>query len=150
MLYWDETLATGITVVDEDHRGLFGLIKVIDEAKHSDVTGDKVCAAIEALNDYAHDHFRREEALMLLSGYTARSRQEDEHKSFSITMRRLLQLYQVSPNLVSISGVVLYLTDWLRGHIAYSDQAYVSSMRECGQLIDIASQNLLNNIDLNF
>ena len=145
MIYWDEALATEITVIDDDHKTLFGLLNNLQSASDNSEETWRVPMAIDALNDYAKDHFQREEALMLLSGYNALPRHQQEHTQFRNAVASLRELYGMCPDLVSLPGLNQYLKNWLMDHIAVSDHSYVSQMQAHQTLIDAASTNLMSS-----
>ena len=142
MIYWDDKFSTGVGVIDHDHQALFGLINNVSSAASDSKEMWRVSLAIDALNDYASGHFLREEALMLLCGYTALRRHSVEHEVFRQAVKSLKHLYAVSPAVISIEGLICFLEEWLSNHIVISDHAYVSQMRNHKELVDIASDNL--------
>ena len=144
MIYWDPKLETGITVIDEDHKTLFGLLnallRIIDDGEKA----DDAALAIAALNDYATGHFKREEALMLLCGYSGQDRHERDHNAFRQGMKSLQHLFSINAGMVNLRGVSDFLLTWLQQHIAVSDRAYVPKMQENSALIAKASENLIS------
>ena len=148
MLYWDDTLAVNVEVIDEDHKTLFGLINNLQTATDDPDEAWRIPQAIEALNDYATGHFDREEALMLLSGYPGLERHKQEHQSFRELASAMKLIYNSSPEVVSLDGLISFVTKWLQEHIAIVDHAYAESMRASQQLIDAASANLIRNLSL--
>jgi hemerythrin-like metal-binding protein len=146
MMYWSDALNTGVEVIDEDHRALFGLINNVQSASENDDDSWKIGVAIEELNNYANNHFKREEALMLLCGYSAIERHEKDHVNFRNVVTSLRHIYASCPQMVSIAGVIGFLEDWLQTHIAVTDHAYIEEMRKNSTLIDAASKNLMNNM----
>ena len=150
MLHWDENLATGILVIDNDHKALFGLINNVQTAAEKTDETWRVSKAIDALNDYAENHFRREEALMLLCGYPMLKPHLAEHKKFCDIVSGLKLLYQARPEIISLQGVNAFLIEWLIDHIAVTDHGYVDKMREHKDLIDKASEILEANAEVEF
>ena len=148
MLYWDESLATGVQVIDDDHKNLFGLINNLQTATENLDESWRVPMAVDALNDYAQDHFQREEALMLLCGYTALPRHQEEHAKFKSVVADLRSLYGTCPELVSLQGLNQFLISWLTDHIAVNDHSYIPQMRASKELIDAASANLIKATSL--
>ena len=150
MLHWDENLATGILVIDNDHKALFGLINNVQTAAEKTDEVWRVEKAIDALNDYAENHFRREEALMLLCGYPMMKQHVVEHKHFCEIVGGLKMLLLARPDIISLQGVNAFLIEWLIDHIAVTDHGYVEKMREHKELIDAASANLEANAEAGF
>ena len=148
MLYWDDALSTGVQVIDDDHRTLFGLLNNLQVATDNVEEAWRVPMAVDALNDYAEKHFQREEALMLLCGYTALPRHQDEHLKFRNVVAGLRTLYGMCPELISLDGLNQFLISWLTDHIAVNDHSYVAQMRIHKELIDAASANLLAGMNM--
>lgn len=148
MIYWDDNLSVEVEIIDEDHKGLFVLINAIETALNGDSGSMSIVAAIDSLNEYAVDHFKREEMLMVLCGYSGQDRHESEHEQFREVVASLRKLHYVCPEMVSVSGTVQYMNKWLVQHIAGSDKLYVDQMKEHKQLVDIVSTNFINRLRL--
>ena len=146
MIYWNENLSVGIEVIDEDHKGLFLLINTIELAIQNETGLNSITSAIDALNEYADGHFKREESLMILCGYTGQDFHESEHDQFREIVKSLRKLHYLCPDMVSVPGTIAYLNKWLIEHIAHSDNLYVEQMKKNKSIIDIASNNYLNTI----
>lgn len=150
MLYWTDSYSTNIEVIDEDHKSLFGLVNSLSKAREAGEDSGHISLAIDALNDYAQNHFKREEALMMLCGYSAQARHEEGHQAFRDIATSLKHLYYVCPDMVSLEGVISYLEEWLKNHIAFSDHAYLEEMRRHKDVIDLASKRLQESALITF
>ena len=150
MLHWDESLSTGIEVIDNDHKALFGLINNVQTAATNDKETWRVEKAIDALCDYAINHFHREEALMLLCGYKALPGHKVEHEKFCDVVSGLQKLFHARPDVISIQGLNGFLIEWLIDHIAVTDRGYVAKMLENRELIAAASENLESTVSVGF
>jgi hemerythrin len=148
MIEWRDDLLTGVKSIDSDHKFLVSLINSFERMSSDKVSSDHIHAAIMALGEYAENHFRREEALMMVCGYPHYKPHHRSHIEFGETVTFLINLHQKAPSMVSIDGVIAYLQEWLIGHIGVSDQAYVELMRENKDLVDKAGSNLSD--DFNF
>ena len=148
MIYWEEKLSVGVEIIDEDHKGLFVLINAIESALSDNAGSAHIGAAIDALCEYAVDHFKREETLMVLCGYSAQEHHESEHDQFRDVVKSLHKLHYVCPEMVSVSGTVKYLNKWLLNHIAGSDSLYVDQMSKHKNLVDVVSANFLDRLRL--
>lgn len=68
-LNWNDSLLTGVKVIDEQHIELFNLINFL-LAKMSKGEGTEVIhQTYDFLEKYVNEHFNTEEALMIESGY---------------------------------------------------------------------------------
>lgn len=126
LLAWDDYLATGIDIIDEQHRGLIDLVNetasaLVDDAE---LSGGDTRRLMDYLVEYAKVHFSTEEALMALSGVDERhiERHRQSHDNF------MQQLVDMSGELragSTLSGQQLmeFLANWLVFHILGDDQS---------------------------
>jgi hemerythrin len=119
---WDSSIALGISVIDEQHKALFGWINNLNEAIES---GDGSAAAGEViwkLITYVTEHFTEEELLMLSCNYPDLSAHRKEHDLFVERLREI----QVNINDGHEMGknVLDFLGEWLVCHIKGTDQGY--------------------------
>lgn len=75
-IVWRDALSVGNDAIDADHRHLIALINTLELALTSEQPFRILRAAIEELRAYTHDHFAREERIMLALGYVT----YDAHK----------------------------------------------------------------------
>jgi len=150
VISWNETLSTGIDVIDDDHKFLTSLINQFAElAEHCEDLA-QISIAVGALSEYVLNHFRREEILMMVCTYSERRQHQREHKAFTDIVDSLQQLYRLRPRLVNLREVAIFLSDWLNSHIAVSDQGYVAQMRAHKSLVDTVSTNLRDDVNFRF
>ena len=149
MISWNDSLSTGIRVIDDDHRFLIGLINTFDRLSSYRSDATRISCSIDALSDYAKNHFRREELLMMAAGYSDRVEHHAEHESFCRIADSLVNLYGLCPTLVDLAGVSEFLSTWLIKHIAISDRAYISKLRDNISLINTLADNLDNDMNFN-
>jgi hemerythrin len=122
---WDESLAIGNAVIDDDHRSMMALINALEAAAAADdIDCDEVGRTLYALASLCHDHFDREEALQLSVGYP----DYEAHRVGHDMLRRRLDSasahYRQACSEVR-SGMVRTLGDslatWLVRHIVRTD-----------------------------
>jgi hemerythrin len=128
---WREALAVDRGMIDEDHRHLIELINSIELTVSNDRSIGELIAEIEALARYTHEHFAREESIMLAMGYA----KYDEHKSCHIGLINSLNevakpVYAISNRNCPISADLMkaqqdqligLLRHWLLDHIIKED-----------------------------
>ncbi len=152
MVVWDDSLSVGFEILDDDHKFLVGMINNLESMIGTDVQFSDISLAVDALNDYADQHFRREEALMLLAGYSARVRHGGDHKKFTSLIATLIQVMSVDPKLINLQGLVDYLVTWLINHIQISDRAYIPQLEKNRAIVDTASaalrEGMMSMLDL--
>ena len=119
---WDESIALGIPIIDEQHKALFGWINTLNEAVKNGNSSEAVGEVIWKLITYVTEHFSEEERLMLSLNYPGLVAHRKEHDQF---VERLLEIqvefvdgHQMGKNILA------FMVDWLVCHIKGTDQAY--------------------------
>lgn len=74
LLKWEELLAVGVDIIDEDHRHAVDLLNRLDEADDADFP-----ALFNLLVEHLAEHFGHEEALMDKYGFFAAAVHKSEH-----------------------------------------------------------------------
>lgn len=126
-IVWSDDLATGINVIDGQHKRIVHYINQLTDAKSLDAP-DIVGDVLMDLVDYTLSHFAFEESLMDDAGYNAAAIHKRTHDAF----REKIQDYQsryksgedVSNELFELLNV------WLIHHIAEDDGSYVPVVKE--------------------
>ncbi|TKB56788.1 GGDEF domain-containing protein [Ferrimonas aestuarii] len=119
---WNENFVTGFGSVDSQHKELVSLINELGNQLVEDrFDPQRADELIQKLVDYAHYHFREEEALMLEVGIDARhlNHHIEEHQYF---LREVCTLKDASNTEVSATYMLKFLTHWLAYHILGQDQ----------------------------
>ncbi|WP_286886643.1 bacteriohemerythrin [Aneurinibacillus sp. UBA3580] len=119
---WTEDLETGIGIVDDQHRELFGRIRhffAAADRRDPDVT----LQTVDYLAEYVIEHFNAEEAIMIKHSYEGFPAHRDQHSGF------IKNIYRVKQTIVSeglsdelIQKLRCDLIDWLVNHIQVSDK----------------------------
>lgn len=135
-LAWNSCMQTGIAEVDGQHAGL---IEVINEfAPSLATTGQGTIEGMQALhqrlNDYAREHFRTEEELMLRHGVDSRV-YDHHHQAHVAFIQQLGGLERKA--LVGEAGagdeLLAFLAGWLLTHILGEDQTLARQVRAIGK-----------------
>ncbi|MDH5360558.1 MAG: bacteriohemerythrin [Gammaproteobacteria bacterium] len=120
---WTEKLSVGDAEIDEDHKELFDLINKLESA---DKSRSSMANIIGQLEDYANEHFSREEVLMREVGFPGYSEHVKEHHAFVEWLDTVKKTYSraaESPFLIS-DLVNDFLEKWLCEHIMTEDMKY--------------------------
>ncbi|MEK7700013.1 MAG: hemerythrin domain-containing protein [Planctomycetota bacterium] len=64
---WSENLAVGVTMIDDQHKGIFSRINTLMSAMSQGKGKEEVGKVLEFLADYTKKHFSAEEKLMMES-----------------------------------------------------------------------------------
>jgi hemerythrin len=122
MIQWNESLATGHSVVDRDHQQLIASLNELDAALKSGVGKDRIVAQIAFLNEYARGHFAREEVHMQRVGCPAYADNCREHKLFVARLDGWVARLKTEGATTSLVLEVYRDTSaWIGGHILKTD-----------------------------
>lgn len=123
---WNETLNTGIGVIDSQHRRIVAYINALEEARHGKDRG-RVGQVIEQLIDNTQSHFGFEASLMEEAGYRFLKPHQKVHELFIRRVNgftvRAAKGEDISEELHSM------LSTWLLNHIAHEDRDYAPPVR---------------------
>ena len=87
MLKWDEKYSVGISMIDEEHKKLIGILnKAIFAKGHNDnpeELREELKEVLREMTNYALTHFETEETYMKEFNYPECQDHKEEHKDFS-------------------------------------------------------------------
>ena len=122
---WNQNFATGLDLVDEQHRHLVALINQLGDSLIAGAVKDEAAlqAVFEELAAYAQYHFSEEERLMQDSGVAPEHR--DPHRRHHIEFVEQLSTMWSSRSTMADPADTLhgFLRAWLGFHILGEDQA---------------------------
>ncbi len=127
---------TGITLIDDEHRRLFEIIKETNDLIHEEFLHDKydeIVRLITELRYYTEFHFSDEEALMTHIQYPGLNAQKRAHSAF---IERLVEIDLNDLDEMDdhqqeyLLDLIQFLLDWLTNHILACDQKIGEYMRE--------------------
>ena len=119
---------TGITLIDDEHRRLFEIIKETNDLIHEEFLHDKydeIVRLITELRDYTEFHFSDEEALMTRIQYPGLDAQKRAHSAF---IERLVEIDLNDLDEMDdhqqeyLLDLIRFLLDWLTNHILACDR----------------------------
>ncbi|MDH3975639.1 MAG: bacteriohemerythrin [Deltaproteobacteria bacterium] len=118
---WNDYLKVNVSILDEQNRKLTMLANKTYNALLKKQTNpafeEKV---LQALFDYAKDHFIIEEELMMKNGYDGLKPHKDEHNNYTTGLVEIFQKHQAG---IPVSGPILdLLKDWLKNHVLKKDK----------------------------
>lgn len=130
LVVWDTTFETGQEDIDDDHRHLFFLFNEFSTAVNEGKGALVIRGLLDELRDYAHDHFRREESLMLEYDYPDYARHKKMHDTFEKQINDVATHVDVSGDMAAF--LLSFLAKWLSGHILSADQRFGAFLAEHG------------------
>lgn len=120
----DEYL-TGIEMIDNEHRAIFGIADEAYELYHNEFIPDKydyIKEILIRLKDYTLMHFDHEESYMESIHYKRMFTQKIQHDAFRDRISQMyLELEDDDQNTI-IEEILNTLTDWLFNHILENDK----------------------------
>lgn len=128
--YWNRNFEIGIASVDQQHRVLVDLINDLGEAMDAGVKLPKVHQLVEALMNYAVDHFSEEERLLAETPLPEAEKElhRAAHRSFVEMVQQQAQREDLLEAEVAQS-ILDFLTTWLVSHILGSDRKIAMAMQ---------------------
>jgi hemerythrin-like metal-binding protein len=127
---WDHSLETGVAEVDDDHRTLVRLINDLDEMLSQGGDPARMGVVIDDLVDYAENHFRREEDLLVKLGYPDAVDHAECHDGFGHRLGALVAGCMIDPGPDSITRLRDHLHSWLIDHIMTEDMQFAAFVRD--------------------
>ncbi|MBB4302528.1 hemerythrin [Rhodobium orientis] len=120
---WSQEYSVGDEAIDDDHKGLFQLIDMLQHADRSEIDMAEIIAELE---DYAEEHFAREEIYMRDEGFPDLKHHIEEHKAFVEWLETIKKTYRRAAESPFQVGEVVndFLVEWLRNHIMTEDMKY--------------------------
>ncbi len=129
IIEWTDRYKTGVPDIDREHRELFSLINDLHDRVQSGSAETAIIATIDALIEYVHYHFAREEALLETCHYPEIENHIQRHRKLQTQIETYRKFYVEEPGNFQIDDFMGFLANWLEGHILETDMAYVPSVR---------------------
>ena len=119
---WENSYATKILVIDNDHRKLFELTDRLEElAQEAQPDSRLINNQLERLLDYTEYHFQREQAMMALHQIESMNQHVAEHAEFIAVTKDACSDWNLTGNLEVLKSLIKYLSSWLVEHISSRD-----------------------------
>ncbi len=123
---WEEGLSVGVDLIDRQHRTFLKMANELHDALLDGAPNELIAArdkALEELQDYVHEHFSAEIALMRESSYPEVERHGRLHDEFGARLRRYRR--EISDgSLVLTSEVMKAMINWFNSHIRQEDRSF--------------------------
>ncbi|MDA8336896.1 MAG: bacteriohemerythrin [Peptococcaceae bacterium] len=120
---WQESLATGIRDIDDQHKELFKRVNALLEACSGGKGKEGIPGLLAFLTDYVVTHFGAEEAYMERFAYPDAAAHKALHAEFTASIAAFSNdLARQGPNLNLTVTVNRLVVDWLIRHIGKMDK----------------------------
>jgi len=124
LMTWNEKLAVGVKVLDDDHKKLVGMVNQLYDGIQSGHAKESLGPTLDGLIDYTKAHFAREEKFFAQTGYAATEAHKKEHADLTRQVLDVQQKYKAGVSGTLSLEVMNFLKNWLVNHIQGSDQKY--------------------------
>lgn len=114
---WDDSMETGDSQIDDQHRRILGLIDELESAELADGTADTIYRLLGDVMDLTVTHFAMEEDLMIRVAYPLNLAEEmiQQHLEFTSYARLRVLEFRTGEDL-SVIPLQVFLKNWLVGH----------------------------------
>ena len=131
MIEWDNKYSVGISIIDEEHKQLIGIINKAIAAKQHSNNSKEIIEILNEINNYALTHFADEEAYMIQFNYPDYEQHRKEHQGFSIETMAFFD--SVAKGDCQLASKILeHLKSWLVHHVQGTDKKYIDCFTEHG------------------
>jgi hemerythrin len=127
-IQWDNSMDTGIQLIDNDHKALIKLINQLQNATQYKVDDKQIDEIMDKLINYTKYHFDREEFLMRNNNYPDYKNHKKLHEDMINKMSECMKKYKSDPD-QTIDDALTFLTDWLIKHIKGNDREYIPYLK---------------------
>ncbi len=124
MLEWDDKYSIGISIIDEEHKKLFGILNKAISAKGHNGNPEELWEVLSEMTRYAHTHFKTEETFMKEFKYPEYQDHKEEHRHFSTEIIAYHDKVINGDSQIA-NEIIEYLKWWLVNHIQVSDKKYI-------------------------
>jgi len=126
---WSEDYATGIDIIDEQHKKLFEYFAQVDSMTHTG-SEDDIRYIVKQLLDYAISHNSFEEGLMEEAGYPMAASHKKIHDAFKERALSYEQKINNESNPKKLAREIrIDIGLWLINHIKREDRHYVNDVK---------------------
>jgi hemerythrin len=123
LMPWNQNLAVGVPLLDEQHKKWFEMADQLFEAGRNRKAGEYIGQMFKFLEDYTKKHFKDEEQYMLSIKYPEYDTQKKMHDDFIRQLDTLKKDYLESgSNIAVIMDANQMVLNWLSSHIARQDK----------------------------
>ena len=129
MITWKDEYNTGIKMIDDQHRELFGLANELSRSiiHNTDIDRNFIIARLEIYSMY---HFTTEEQYMMRCGYEDLENHKKEHEVFRKKIFSMKEHFLENESLEAAVQIHAFIEDWLLHHTTENDQNFVPCLKK--------------------
>ena len=121
---WTSAIELGHPLIDNQHKRLLALAEAVVDPLLNSKQHQPGADELQALIDYAQEHFAMEEGLMREAGYMDLAMHANQHASLLTELRTYCNRVRRGQN-TNPAGMVAFLWNWLVLHLDAADRKLV-------------------------
>jgi len=130
-IQWNESLAFGIGLIDQQHKEWIKHYNSVVDALSSHKGAAQVAKTLSYLLDYSEIHFLTEEKSMLENKYPYFEEHREEHEKLCGTISTLVNEYrEEGPTNILTHSIETLMNNWLTTHIQEIDTKFINFVKE--------------------
>jgi hemerythrin len=127
---WDQSLATGNNVIDQQHQELFRRMEKLVEATKNNEGKSVVSETIAFLEKYVIQHFDAEEQIQIASSYPEYDSHKGQHQQLLNDVVKLKREFETEgSNATMLVKSIASLGNWIQNHVKQKDKALAEYLR---------------------
>lgn len=131
LVHWSAECSVDVSLLDEQHHVLFGLINELHEAMIEKNGKLVVPSILKRLLDYTRTHFSTEEDFMIRTKYPDFIEHKVAHEKLVAELVLMCREFEQGERHLS-TKLLGFLRNWLRLHILNMDKQYAKHMNAAG------------------
>lgn len=132
-MQWDESLAVGVGLIDEQHKQLIKRLDDLAKAVGENQGPTAVASTLSFLSEYTEFHFSEEEKHMAALNYPGLADQKAMHQEFRTVLKSLDVDFETDGASDFLAKQVdTFLITWLAKHIQQSDSKFGKFLQNQG------------------
>jgi len=129
LIKWDDSLTTGIPLIDAQHKVLVGKLNKLNACLEGDKVCDNLNVLLDELLEYTYYHFDTEEEFFVEFSYENQEEHVKQHDGFRRYLKEFLSKKGTDEKVLS-EDLLNFLKKWIEHHIKDVDMAYVSFLKD--------------------
>ena len=131
MLEWEDKFSVGISLIDEEHKKLIGILNKAIFAKEHNSNTEETKEVLGEMLEYSQKHFSTEEAYMIKFKFPEYQFHKNEHLDF--TNKTIATFNKAIKGDCDVANEILeFLKQWLVNHIQSIDRKYIDCFKKNG------------------
>jgi hemerythrin len=132
-IIWDDSFSVGVGLIDTQHKKLFSILNELDRAVNEQQDEDPALLEkiVFDLHAYVDFHFGEEEKYFKKFNYQQIDQHQAQHKIYEEKIQEFHNNYLSDKTGLS-RDILIFLEDWIQGHIKTIDKKYTKCFNDHG------------------